>query len=271
MKKNKNLFINKFNFKYFIIAFSSFILILTVVSVFLFMRSVDFNLNNIVDAPEENTVSQPDTEAETKVYSVDKLNGNSSFLFICTDSQDNLEFVFTLAADFDNKMMTVKTLDKNEKAIYDGEVMSCSDVYKMASAEGLRDSLGNASKYVKLSDSQLKEILSLVDNISINVIEQVDYHSEKFMLELDAGKQILSADYIQKLLFVSENYNRSLIVCDIINSVMTPHNAENFDRLFKGFINNCETDISVIDYSNSADKLFVYSNSADKFLASAVK
>ena len=69
-----------------------------------------------------------------------------------------------------------------------------------------------------------------------------------------------------KYLVISDNNTRSNIICDIINSILIPKYTENSQELFTNFVNNCETNISVIDYSETIDDLVVYSKSEEKFL-----
>lgn len=273
MRNGKNLFKEQKNksgtLKYFIIAFSVFIVILAVCSAFLLMRSLDFDFGNLVDSTAEEAATE-NTETPTDSYSVESLSGKSSIAFICTDDNGALQFSVIVSTDFDNKAMTVKTFEKSAVASYNGKTSSCANIYDEYSSNGLKTALGGG-KYVKCTEKELKKILSLFDNITVNVPNRVDYHSAEFNLELEPGLQAVSADYAEKLLMLSDDYSRSLIVCDIIKSVLTPENAADSAKLFKDFVNSCETDISVIDYSNSAEKLTVYSNAEDKFMPVAVR
>lgn len=278
MRKEKNIF-NEQNkeksssLKYFLIAFSVFIVLLSICSAFLFMKSIDFDFNNLVGASEEDS-SLNETETQPAAYSVSKLEGKSDLLFIITDDNEELIFSSIISTDFNNKTMSVKTLDRTVNLIYENKSFNCAALYKSYDVEGLKKALNNEyviSKYVECTESQFKDILSLFADVTVNVTENIDYRSSEFNLELDAGKQALSEDYLYKYLLVSNDYNRSLIICDIINSLLTPQNAENSDSLFKDFVNSSKTDISIIDYSNSIEKIKVYSNASDKFLPVAVK
>lgn len=277
MKKDKNIFKEQSNkksyLKYYIFAFSVFIVILAACSAFLLMRSLNFDLSNLV----EKNDTEPSTDAsESRLYSVAGLSGKSSILFICTDKNNNLDYLFVVTTDFDNRQMAVKALDNDVTAQYNGELLSLAEIYERNFENGLKNAVNNAtgitvSKYVKCNPSQIKNIFSLFDDISINVSDTVDYHSESFNLELDKGKQTLSDDYIYKYLLISDDYKRGLIICDIINSVLVPKYSENSYNLFTAFVNSCKTDISVIDHSDSEQNLYAYSNADDKFLPYVMK
>lgn len=273
MRKN-NIFkqqkSNKSFFKYFIIAFSLFLVILASFSIFMFMRSLDFDIDNLV---ERSTTGGSTTESETQTEnrSVESLSGKSTVLFICANGDNVLDFAFTVSTDYDNKTMRVKCVDGSIAAKYNNVQSDYGKIYDLASVDGLKKAITDnfsiqAGKYVLCSESQFKDILSLFDGISVNVLTDVNYRSADFNLELDAGRQTLSSDYAFKYLLISDNKVRESIICDIINSVLLPEYTENSGDLFKSFVNSCKTDISIIDYSEEIEKLIVYSKSEDKFL-----
>ncbi len=271
---NKDIFsnkkINKSTIKYFVIAFSVFIVLLAVCSVVLFMSSLDFDLNNLV---ENTTVNETDnaSESTTEQYSVNTLKGKSTILFIVENDDGKVDFLCVASNDFDNKKMTVDCIDGNEELVYSGVKSTVSDVYSTDYEIGLNKSLLETfsieiSKYVIFKDDQLDDVLELFDSFTVNVKNSVNYKSTDFNLKLDVGKQELSSDLTYKYLIISDNATRKSIICDIINSVLIPEYADNSQKLFTSFVNLCKTDISVIDYSNAVDNLIVYSYSNDKFL-----
>lgn len=274
MRKDDSIFNEqndkKSGLKYFIIAFSVFVVILAVVSAFLLMKSIDFDLNNIVGGAAETSTSA-DNETATEIKSVSNLTGKSDIIFICTDSDNNLDFLFVVSTSFDNKTMQVRTMDKSSTAIYDGQTLTCAEIYEKYRVDGVKAAVANnfgivISKYVKSTPTQFKNIISYFPDIAVNVKGKIDYSSDSFTLELEPGRQVLSSDYIYKYLLISDNYTRSAIVCDIINSLLTPENAENSDKLFKKFVNSCDTDITAYDYADKIDKITIYSSATDKFL-----
>lgn len=274
MNKNKNLFEknshSKGTLKYFIIAFGAFVLILALASVFLFMHSIDFNFDNFVDKPEEETTEFSESTTEP-IYSVNSLAGKSTVLFVCADSKEEFHFAFTVECDFDNKSMVVKCVDSKSDMILNGSSTSCGDIYKSYSVQELKTAFDESfkikvDKYFICDQAGAKEILSLFDGITVNVEKSINYDSNGINLELSKGVQTLSGAYVLNYLLVSGNSTREQIVCDIINSVLLPQYTDNSQNLFTDFVNAGETDISVIDFSESIDNLNTYANSKDKFL-----
>ncbi len=274
MNKNKKLFEKNShgnrNLKYFIIAFGAFVLILGLASVFLFMYSIDFDLNNFIDKPEEETTENTEVITEP-TYSVKSLTGKSAVLFLCADSKDEFNFAFTVECDFDNKSMTVKCVDEKSQLTFNGSTVACASIYKNYSVQELKTAFSESfdievDKYFICDRTGAKEILSLFDGITINVSESIDYDNSGITLELSEGKQTVSGAYALNYLLISDNATREMIVCDIINSVLVPQYIEDSQGLFTDFVNAGDTDISVIDYSESIENLKIYANAKDKFL-----
>lgn len=271
---SKNLFEknprNKGTFKYFIIAFGAFVVILGLASVLLFMYSIDFDFNNFVEKPEETTTESIESTTEP-IYSVNSLSGKSTVLFVCADSKEEFDFAFTVECDFNNKSMIVKCIDAKTKLSLNGNSSTCGEIYKNNSILELKSAFSESyritvDKYFICDRAGAKEILSLFDGITVNVAENIDYDSNGVSLELDKGKQTVSGAYAFNYLLISNNSTREQILCDVINSVLVPKYTDNSQRLFTDFVNAGETDISVIDYSESIENLKIYANAEDKFM-----
>ncbi|MBQ3524124.1 MAG: hypothetical protein IJA43_06715 [Clostridia bacterium] len=270
--KNKELFsenkIKKSTIKYFIISFSVFIVILAVSSVVLFMHSLDYDISNLVDS-SSTTTTAPVDENLSNVYSVNDLKGKSDLLFII-ENIDGIDFICAVSTDFDNKSMRVMCVDGSENLSYEDKTLKFSSIYSEDDVPGVKKALVDnygieTGKYIILDHDGLKDLLSLFDGFSVNVIENVNYKSHDFNLTLSSGVQELSPDMTYKYLQISENKIRESIICDIIKSVLVADYVEESEKLFTSFVNLCETDISVIDYSETVDRLSAYCYADDKF------
>lgn len=265
---NKNNVFNKKSspqsIKYFIIGFSIMILLLSIVSVFLFMRSIDFNINNLAG---RTTETETDTAEyiEMERFFVSSLTGKSKIMLVCENNDGSLCFSSIVDVNFPQGYIKVKSFDDSDS--FSGKALS--SYYAEGSVEGLKEAFDfSIEKYIVCNRKQLQDILSLFDNIYINVVNAVDFNSPEFNLQLKEGKQVLSDDYITKYLIISDNETRSNILCDVLNSILVEEYTSDSQKLFKEFVNNCETNISVIDYSESIDELIIYSKAEDKFLVS---
>ena len=250
--------------KYFIIASIAVFLLVGLVSLALFLRSIDYDLDNIVDvsttALEEST---GETETENTV-SVESLEGTNQIAFIILNNSKEFEFCSIISTDYDNHKMTVHTVDDK----------SLADEYNKGNKNllsSLNSTYGyNLEKYAVFTYSSLRAFLSEYKSYNINVLDNVNYHSEDFILELEKGMQELNGENLYKYIRISDNYTRSLVISDIINNYLTAENIEIFDDIFKDFINNSDSNISVVDFDYEADRLKVYAVAYDKFYPEAV-
>ena len=244
------------SFKYFIVAFGVFLLILTAVSVLLFMKSIDFDFKNLAGVTE-STDNSSTTEPQS-VYSVEALENAGTVLFYVTDGEGKPDWAVALITDFNSKAMQVKGFSAPEAL---GAGGSFTDFKNSVSA-----TIGTpVDKYAVFTYEGLVEFFSQFDGITVNVPVGINYQGADFTLKLDAGRQALSPEYTAKLLSVSNDSQLAGVMCDVINSVLAPEYTENSQKLFTEFVNLSNTDISVIDYSEWAEALKIYSNSTDKF------
>ncbi|MCR4595015.1 MAG: hypothetical protein K5761_08170 [Clostridiales bacterium] len=231
------------------------ILIVGAVSLVLFQK---FDLDNIVDV--STTVADESTSELTDVsYSVNGLKGKSQLLIVITDKTGSFEFCSVIATDYDHKTMKVRSLND---AKYSKKYASGIDSL-MALIN--KDYGYEISKYAVFGHNGLRNFLCESNSFAVDVIGDVNYHSEEFILELSEGPQELNGDNTYKYLLVSDNVVRSSVICDILNSFLTPDNVDSFDDYFKAFVNNSNTNISVIDFDAEADNLKVYSQAEDRF------
>lgn len=271
MSYNKGIFPNEAKtnnkLKPFIIAFAVFIIILSVCSMFLFMYSLDFDINNLVESTtvQEETV----TEEPEPVYSVDSLSGNSNVMFIITDNDDKIQSVFCTLVDFDNKTFKVKQVNGDAQYLYGKTYKSINGIYTEFSEVGVAEFFSekwsiSVDKYAVFKMSDLRKFLSSFNGITVNVSENVNYKSSDFNLELSKGKQELSGEKALNYLMICDD--KEQVLCDIVASVLKADYMEKSESLFKKFANLSKTDISVIDFFDSVKTLETYCYADDKFL-----
>ena len=269
---NKNLFSyenkTKNKLKPFIIAFGVFVVILAVFSAILFMYSLDFDINNLVETTSET--AETTTNETVPTYSVENLSGKSDIMFIIEDEQGKIESAFCTLVDFDNKTFKVKQVDGDAQYLFGKSYMSINRIYTENGFDGLNkyftDNWGfSTDKYAVFTVSSLRKFLSLFNGISITVAESIEYHSSSINLELDKGYQSLSGEKVLNYLMICDNKYKEKVLCEIISSVLKPEYADNGTKLFKNFANYSETDISIIDYSDASDTLKTYCYADDKF------
>lgn len=270
--KKENLFsenkVKKSTIKYFVISFVAFIIVLGTCSLALFMKSIDYDISNLVDNTSTTTTNRAEENA-TNTTSVNELTGKSKLLFI-VKNVNGVDFAFVVVTDFDSKTMAVKCFDGEENFSYQNKMLKLSSIYNMHFEQGVKNALLEnykieIDKYIVFSEEEWKDVLSLFKGFTINVIKDITYKSHDFNLNLSKGVQDVSPDLAYKYLKISNNSTREKVICDIIKSVLVPQYVEKSQELFTSFVNLSDTDISIVDYSNSIEKLEIYCYASDKF------
>ena len=102
------MFLNKKdnNLKYFIIAFSIFILLLLIFSSVIFLHYIDYDFDNIVEKDSTSQLSENINIEEVK-YTLSDIDGKSQILFAILDDEKNVEMSFFVVTDFDKKSIVI--------------------------------------------------------------------------------------------------------------------------------------------------------------------
>lgn len=255
----------------FLIAFCCFALVFGSVSVLMFLRSVDYDLSNILRSDE--TTSQVTTSEQPSAAPV--ISGKTDFLLLLvSDDGKALETAAVIRADADAARLSVCTLSMSSQCIINGKAELLSDVYSSGGAVALRDATGiltgtKAARYLKITDSGIKKIFRTLGDVQLNIPERTEYRDGDTVLVLDAGVQKLSGDMLTKYLdylntqksaqYAAEEKNR--IICAVLDCFATPEYSEKGEKLFSSLINSVTTDISAVDYISheAAIKQFIKS------------
>ena len=262
LMNNKNMFskTKEKQLKPFIIAFGTFFLILFCCSFLLFMHSIDYDFNNLIEKNAEESV-QKETESSDNIYSVSTLTGKCQILFVVKDDTNAIDLCFLVITDFDEKNMQIEHIDDRS---------STTNMYIATGEKELKEYIStiydiSVDKYVIFTENDFKSFLSKFDGITIKVPKKIDFKSNEYNLLLEQGEHNISGDMAYKLLKVCEKDMIESILCDITNSVLTPKFINKADSLFKMLVNSSSTDISIIDYTDNIESLKIYSNAKDKF------
>ncbi len=250
----------------FIIAFASFVVILGTISVFIFMKSVDFNLNNLVQSTTDSVASTSDS---TVASSAD-LSGRAGILLVFTDDSGSLISVSALDCNMDIKCISVVQLPE-DTSVSSG---SLKDIYQKGGAAALEKPISDLSglsftKYIKMSQSQLKKVISKIGDVTVRIPSDINYKGADFSLLLDAGDQNLTSDLFCKYFLYADNSGRRDAAVSLLNTLMTAKNIPSQDTLFNFIMNNTDTDISVVDYSKVSSVLTSFVQETSGNVASA--
>lgn len=147
---------------------------------------------------------------------------------------------------------------------------SLKAIYQKGGAAALEKPLTDISglsftKYIKMSQTQLKKVVSKIGDVTVRIPSDINYKGADFSLLLDAGDQNLTSDLFCKYFLYADNSGKRDAAVSLLNALMTAKNVTAQDTLFNFIMNNTDTDISVVDYSkvSSALTLFVQEKSGN--------
>lgn len=246
-----------------VIAFLCFSIILGSVSILLLWRSYNYDFNNMfVKQDESTTAIQTTTEVDAVSYS-----GNYEFLVAITDEKKTETlFMNIISVDLSEKVIRVVPLDSEIADTQTG--LSCNELLIVKgvrpTVEFLNDfySIG-IDRFVLMTENGYKSFFRAMGDINIKIPEDVRYDTEDMFLELNRGENILTPDktykYMKYLCESLKGYERAQANAEIVVAAFTSfYTAERFnsaDNTFSIIIDYCDTDISIVDFTNAKDEL----------------
>ena len=244
--------------------FMVFVILLGSVSTFLLWRSLNYDFNNIfVKSDEESTSSVPTTENIDNVV----LQGDALFLVAVTsDDGKEVRFFNLIDVNLGDKTVRVLPFDHTEKSkqlksTYE-KVLLNSGVKELISAIE-SDKQVDIDRYVLFTDSGYKSVFRALGDVTVRVNKDVEYDTPDMFLELKKGENTIAPEkvfkYMKYICETEKGYECSRLNAEIIvSSFEAFYNNEKFnyaDTLFSKLINYCESDISIVDYTENKDKI----------------
>ncbi len=245
-------------FRAFIVAFVAFVLVLGTVSTLIFMKSLNFDINNMLRAPDDTSTTTEPTTAQTRQTAV----VDSAVLLVCCDTEENLTLLAIVQTDAENNAIFVSALDADTAPSAQNAV-SFQTVFAKNGLAGLKNAISSAygiqfDRYVKMTESNLKKAISSIGDISLHIPSEIAYRGTDYSLFLDAGEQILTGDLFVKYLRYAEGEAKSDAAAALVRGSLQSLNGENRERQFNTLFNLSDTDFSIVDLTDSNGLIEVY-------------
>lgn len=246
----------------FIIAFLCFAIVLGSVSTLLLWRSLNYDFNNIFNKEESTGIITTTEKVNSVVFEDEAL-----FLTaVVSDDKTETKFINLIGIDLGEKTVKVIPVDDGEKDSSSG--LDCGGILEKKGAKALVEFLNTRynikiDKYAVFPESGFKSVFKTMGNISVKVNEDIEYDTKDMFLELKKGENTLTPEKVHKYMkYICETevgYERSRLTGEIIVSAFRAFfNGTNFasaDRYFSTVINYCESDISIVDYTEAKEKI----------------
>lgn len=214
----------------------------------------------------EVTVTQNN---ENNELNLPKISGKTNFLLLETDDSDkSLHYVILLQAD--KNSISYKAAALNCKLSLDGE--SIKDIYSEGGGAALQkrltEYLGVEIDYYAVFDtSSFVEFTGKMGEIIYTVNEDIKYsgggEDDKYTIRLNEGEQKLSGREIANLLryysLEKKDYaSESELALKALTGLLNTDNYEKSETLFRLFVKSAKTDITVRDFENNSNSLYVF-------------
>lgn len=257
----------------FIISFAAFILVLGSVSILVFMKSLDFNLDNLIRSPEDSTEQSTDS---TQTPTIAATPVNAVTLFVCYGSDDELLQLSLVCTSMEDNEIMVAALDPSATVSVDGSTDTLQGWFQKTGINGLVKAVEtntqvHIDRFIKQSESNLKKVITKVGDITVDIPQPISYRGTDFSLFLESGQQKLTGDLFIKYLQYAGTAEQANAVCALVRQTLQTFTEENLATMFNYIFNLSESSFSVMDYADANGLVRVYLSMRGNIAAATVE
>lgn len=244
----------------FVISFVAFILVFGTVSILVFMKSLDFNLDNLIRQPEDSTEQSTDT---TQAPTIAAAPVNATTLFVCYGDDDVILQLSLVCTNAEENSIMVATLDPFTSVTVNSTGNTFQGWFQTTGINGLLQAVETNTqlkidRYIKQSESNLKKVITKVGDITVDIPQAISYRGTDFSLFLESGQQKLTGDLFIKYLQYAGTEEQANAVCALLRQTLQSFTEENLDTMFNYIFNLSESNFSVMDYADTNGLVRVY-------------
>ena len=244
----------------FVISFVAFILVFGTVSILVFMKSLDFNLDNLIRQPQDSTEQSTDT---TQAPTIAAAPVNATTLFVCYGDDDVILQLSLVCTNAEENSIMVATLDPFTSVTVNSTGNTFQGWFQTTGINGLLQAVETNTqlkidRYIKQSESNLKKVITKVGDITVDIPQAISYRGTDFSLFLESGQQKLTGDLFIKYLQYAGTEEQANAVCALLRQTLQSFTEENIDTMFNYIFNLSESNFSVMDYADTNGLVRVY-------------
>lgn len=244
----------------FVISFVAFILVFGTVSILVFMKSLDFNLDNLIRQPQDSTEQSTDT---TQAPTIAAAPVNATTLFVCYGDDDVILQLSLVCTNAEENSIMVATLDPFTSVTVNSTGNTLQGWFQTTGINGLLQAVETNTqlkidRYIKQSESNLKKVITKVGDITVDIPQAISYRGTDFSLFLESGQQKLTGDLFIKYLQYAGTEEQANDVCALLRQTLQSFTEENLDTMFNYIFNLSESNFSVMDYADTNGLVRVY-------------
>lgn len=258
----------------FLAAFFSFVVVFGGLSLFILGYPSGFDLKQMIGKPDDPDQTGRSDGVETVLP---EISGRAVFLLACgSDDGKTLYLAALVGADMDRQRFTVSMLDPGAQANAGSRSVSLQEHYRMGGVGELRlaaEQLAGvkADRYLYATEKGFKAVLRALGNgVVLDVPTKIDYRGSDFTLRLQPGEQTLNAETLLKWIKYegggreAQMERQAQMFCASFDQFISIEHVRDADQLFKEIINEVDSDISMLDYTNHRVYLEVLARSGQR-------
>lgn len=244
-------------FRAFIVAFIAFVLVLGSISTLIFMKSVNFDLQNLLKSPDDTRTTEESTTTEIQPVAI----RDAAVLLVCCDTNNRLSLFSLVRADSAQNRIAVCALDT--ETVPATAQNTFQTVYEKNGMAGLKNAVSSAygiqiDRYVKLSEANLKKAISAIGDISVEIPAPISYRGANFSLYLDSGVQMLTGDLFVKFVSYTDLDGQNRATAALVQATLQSLSGTACEKQFNTLFNLSDSDFSVVDLTDTNGLVNVY-------------
>lgn len=249
---------NDKGFRKFSAVFAVGVLVILLVSCLAILSKYDFDIKTAMGGDSVTEIQPVSVQSTEWQGEADK-----TYFFWCKDSETkNLHFAWLVNFRLPENEVRICAL-ASDTLLADGTETLESLLAKSGPNETVKKleefTDETIEGYIGSDEKSFKAMINYFGGVDVTVPEQIEYRGDDFTLILVKGRQNLKADSLFKYLRYLNTLGprgknlQSVALADILGDIFNPSNIGKSEKYFSKLSNTVETDLSIVDYSESEE------------------
>lgn len=258
--------------KQFFLGFLSFVIIFGAISVVALLKHYDWDISSIFSGEEKTTQS-----AVTEPV-LPTAQGEAVFLIACASDSGELHFTALVQVDAKNCEAKVSALSPQAVSWIEESGMTLEEHFRQYGIQRLKSAVESytgvtVDRYAYSKEKQFRDIITNLGGLTINVESAIKYDKAGLRLNMSGGRQNVKGQILLNyMIYLSRERSdgqsvQAQLICSMLETYMTKTNFDKGENFFSSIRNSIESDVSIVDYTNSLKALEAITHPANEFKA----
>lgn len=249
------------------------ILAIIVILTIVFVVMLSQKYSSVAEFFVGDNISVSDNAGDQVTEVLPEISGKSNYLLIETDDENTtVHYVVLIQADGDNKAYKVCTLSPNTKI----DNTTIEKIYEQGAGASLQTKLTEffgfeIDYYIQFNNNKFIDFTDKLGTFIYPSPQAVEYSGGKgddtYTVRIKEGEQNLNGKDLTNIIryYINEKNNYQIpneLMLYALTNYVSEDNLENSEELFRMFIADCSTNITVKNFADSMDALTVFCKSS---------